>query len=398
MIRVIVATLLSVSLCACSSVADEKKAIASTGPSPSSLGGAIERTNTLYSDADKWLCLPGRTDTCDQDLTTTVVSADGSMEIETFAPPANPPVDCFYVYPTLSLDKGANADWKEGPEEGRVVHQQLARFADVCRVYAPKYRQITMLGASGALPRDTIVAAFQTAYGDVVDAWAYYLANYNQGRGVILIGHSQGSRMMTNLIKNEIDGKPAQPRIVAAYLNGTSVVVPEGKTVGGDFQSMPLCSSADQTGCILAYRSFRDTLGPVNDYAATETPGMAIACVNPAAPAGGEAPLHSYLTTQAIMGGPVPKWTTDDRGVSTPFASVPGLLTGECVSNQAGQYLTIRIKADPSDPRTDDITGDIYTDGQINPAMGLHLIDMNLVMGNLLDLARSQSAAWLARD
>lgn len=124
---------------------------------------------------------------------------------------------------------------------------------------------------------------------------------------------------------------------------------------------------------------------------------MVIACVNPAAPSGGEAPLHSYLTTQALMGGPVPEWTTDGKSVETPFASVPGLLTGECLSNDKGQYLAIRIKADPNDPRTDDITGDIYSNGKINPDMGLHLIDMNLVMGNLLDLARSQSSAWLAR-
>ena len=105
--------------------------------------------------------------------------------------------------------------------------------------------------------------------------------------------------------------------------------------------------------------------------------------------------MHSYLTTDALMGGPVPQWTTDDKHVETPFASVPGLLTGECVSNEKGQYLTIRIKADPDDPRTDDITGDIYTDGKLNPDMGLHLIDINLVMGNLLDLAREQSATWL---
>ncbi|MDG6078860.1 DUF3089 domain-containing protein [Erythrobacter litoralis] len=349
----------------------------------------------LYADADKWLCLPGREDICDQDLTTTIVAADGSMTREAFAPPADAPVDCFYIYPTVSLDQGANADWNAGAEETRVVQQQLARFADVCRIYAPKYRQITLRGTTGQIPRAEIVPAFRTAYGDVVDAWNHYLANYNEGRGVILIGHSQGSRMLTQLTKTEIDGKPVQDRIVAAYLNGTSVLVPEGEVVGGDFQSMPLCTDTNEIGCIVAYRSFRDTLGPVNDYAATSRPGMAIACVNPAAPTGGEAPLHSYLTTAALMGGPVPEWTTDGRTVDTPFASVPGLLTGECVSNESGQYLTIRIKADPDDVRTDDITGDIYTDGEINPDMGLHLIDMNLVMGNLLDLARSQSAAWL---
>jgi len=365
---------------------------------PASANPTGDAGDSIYADTDKWLCLPGREDTCDQDLATTVVAADGTMTLEPFDPPADAPVDCFYIYPTISLDQGANADWDEGPEEGRVIQQQLARFADVCRVYAPKYRQITMLGASGQLPRAEVIAAFRTAYGDVVDAWKYYLENYNQGRGVILIGHSQGSRMMNQLIKSEIDGKPAQDRIVAAYLNGTSVLVPEGKVVGGDFHSMPLCTRATEIGCIVAYRSFRDTIGPVNDYAATSRDGMTIACVNPAAPGGGEAPLHSYLTTDALMGGPVPQWTTDGREVETPFASVPGLLTGECISNENGQYLTIRIKADPNDPRTDDITGDIYTDGKLNPDMGLHLIDINLVMGNLLDLARSQTPVWLARN
>ncbi|NCQ64045.1 MAG: DUF3089 domain-containing protein, partial [Alphaproteobacteria bacterium] len=178
----------------------------------------------LYADADKWLCLPGRKDTCDQDLTTTVVSADGTLTREMFDPAADQPIDCFYIYPTLSLDQSGNADWNEGPEEGRVIHQQLARFADVCKVYAPKYRQITMLGVSGR-SGESVADLYRVAIADVKEAWNHYLANYNNGRGVILIGHSQGSRMLVNLIEDEIDGKPVQARIIAAYLNGTSVVV-----------------------------------------------------------------------------------------------------------------------------------------------------------------------------
>ncbi|WP_375291579.1 DUF3089 domain-containing protein [Qipengyuania sp.] len=349
----------------------------------------------LYADADKWLCLPGRQDSCDQDLTTTVVAADGTLTREAFDASPDQPIDCFYIYPTLSLDRSGNADWNEGPEEGRVLHQQLARFADVCQVYAPKYRQITMLGVSGR-SGEKMADLYRVAIADVKEAWNHYLANYSDGRGVILIGHSQGSRMLINLIQDEIDGKPSQERIVSAYLNGTSVVVPEGRDVGGTFTAMPLCRSADQTQCIVAYRSFRADSGPVNDYAATERPGMEIACVNPAAPGGGKASLHSYLTTDALMGGPKPRFVNDGPEIETPFASVPGLLSGECVSNESGQYLAISINADPSDPRTDDITGDIYTGGKINPAMGLHLIDINLVMGNLLDLARSQTRAYLA--
>ena len=201
--------------------------------------------------------------------------------------------------------------------------------------------------------------------------------------------------MLADLIANTIEGTPAQERIVAAYLNGTSVLVPEGEVVGGTFKSMPLCRDMAQTGCVVAYRSFRDTIGPINGYSATDRPGQEVACVNPAAPQGGAALLHSYLSSSAIRGGPEPSFFSDGRNVQTPFASVPGLLEGECVSNQKGQYLAIRIHADPDDLRADDITGDIYSNGEINPAMGLHLIDINLVMGNLLALARSQSQAYL---
>lgn len=383
MIRLIfgLGTVLAAALAVCSSGAAAQTQ-AAEAPRPA-----------VYSDKSKWLCLPGRSDLCSADMTTTIVNANGTTTTEAFKPARKPPIDCFYIYPTLSLDKSGNADWNPGPEEARVLEQQLVRFKDVCRVYAPAYRQITLAGVYGAFgPSPNL---YKTAINDVYDAWQYYLDHYNQGRGVILIGHSQGSRMLTDLIVNKIEGKPAQRRIVSAYLNGTSVVVPRGKSVGGTFKALPLCSRRDETGCIVAYRSFRDTIGPVNDYAATRQPGMEIACVNPAAPEGGEAPLHSYLSTAPVMGGPKPVFLADGRAVTTPFASVPGLLTAECVSDAKGQYLTIRIKANPSDPRADDITGDIYADGKINPAMGLHLIDINLTMGNLLDLARSQTRAYL---
>jgi hypothetical protein len=95
------------------------------------------------------------------------------------------------------------------------------------------------------------------AYNDVLDAWNYYLEHFNKGRGVVLIGHSQGSGVLTQLIKNEIDGKPVQTRLISALLLGTNLPVLKGKDVGGAFQHIPLCHSMTQTGCALAYASFR---------------------------------------------------------------------------------------------------------------------------------------------
>jgi hypothetical protein len=78
--------------------------------------------------------------------------------------------------------------------------------------------------------------------------------------------------------------------------------------------------------------------------------------------------------------------------VETPFVSLPGLLSATCVNENGFNYLAVHVNADPADPRTDTIKP-----GAVTPDWGLHLIDVNLAMGNLVDLAGSQGKAYLAR-
>ncbi len=105
-----------------------------------------------YKDDTSWLCRPGRKgDACDVDLTTTVVAADGTLTREAFTPDPNAPIDCFYVYPTVSADATPNSDMSQDPAEKNVVLQQFARFASKCRAFAPMYRQITLRGLQAAL-------------------------------------------------------------------------------------------------------------------------------------------------------------------------------------------------------------------------------------------------------
>src|SRR5215510_6315926 len=97
-----------------------------------------------YSKAETWLCRPGRHDACDVDLTTTVISANGKLVREPWAANPKATIDCFYVYPTVSLDPTPNSDMAAGEEELSVVRVQAARFGSQCRVYAPLYRQVTL--------------------------------------------------------------------------------------------------------------------------------------------------------------------------------------------------------------------------------------------------------------
>ena len=90
-------------------------------------------------------------------------------------------------------------------------------------------------------------------------------------------------------------------------------------------------------------------------------------------------------------------WLTPAQPINTPFVSVPGLLTAECISNEQGSYLAVTVHGDPADPRTDDIVGDVVRDGQVQADWGLHLIDVHLAMGNLIDIVRQQSRSYLSK-
>jgi hypothetical protein len=61
-------------------------------------------------------------------------------------------------------------------------------------------------------------------------------------------------------------------------------------------------------------------------------------------------------------------------------------------------YLEVTLKSDAKDARTDELIGDVLTaDGGVNTGWGLHLIDMSLTMGNLLNVVEQQSKAYAKR-
>jgi hypothetical protein len=356
-----------------------------------------------YSKAENWLCRPGREDACTVDLSTTVVSANGKLTREAFKANANAPIDCFYVYPTVSMDTTGNSDMVAGPEENNVVRAQFARLASQCRTFAPLYRQISLTALRGMMSGKQVPVDRALAYNDVLDAWKYYLEHDNRGRGVVLVGHSQGSGVLTRLISQEIDGKPFQSKLISALLLGTNLAVPKGKDVGGSFKNIPLCRAKDQVGCALAYVSFRSNVPPPSNSRFGKVPGenMMAACVNPAALKGGSAPLHAYLSNGGGGTATVPEsrqWVKPPQAIDTPFVSVPGLVSGECIADERGSYLSIKVNADPKDPRADDIAGDVVRDGKVAEDWGLHLIDANVAMGDLVDLVAAQSKAYVKQQ
>lgn len=368
-------------------------------PASAAASAPQAEAGTDYRIDRHWLCRPGRDDICAQPLTA-VFTGDSTVQTLHANPAAA--IDCFYIYPTISYDASANSDLDAGPEERRAAQHQFAAFGSECRLFAPVYRQVTLAALRSRFTGTPMQPSAQMAYGDVRDAWADYLARDNQGRGVVLIGHSQGARMLANLIAREIEGKPAQSRVVAALLLGTNIAVPKGADVGGDFKAMPLCRSAAQLGCVIAYASFRADAPPPVDtlfgrlganaaVGAFDAATSTVACTNPAALAGGPGALNALLPLREnLLGQPTTAGAWGARGQATTanFLAWPQL-AAECVEADGASYLSVRLPAE--------VPGDVTFNGQILRNWGLHLIDANLALGNLVQIVREKSRAFAAR-
>jgi DUF3089 family protein len=347
------------------------------------------------SSSTVWLCRPGLANNpCESDLTTTVVQPDGTEKVVRAKPAKRPPVDCFYIYPSVSAQPTVNANLNVDPELTAVAEFQASRFSQTCRVFAPVYPQLTVVATNSASGRSAEARA--VAYEGVLSAWRDYLAHDNKGRGVVFIGHSQGAGMLTQLLSSEIDPNPKlRRRLVSALLLGGNVTVAAGRDSGGDFQNIRACHRRKQTGCVIAYSTFdqppppNSLFGRVGGGARTgESAGLEVLCVNPAAPRGGSGALESYRRTTPFP-GPIGAVTGQLPSAPTPWVRYPRLYTAKCESGNGATWLQITDIGGPTDQRLR------FQNPVLGPTWGLHLADVNVALGNLVDLVRSQAAAYV---
>jgi len=345
-----------------------------------------------------WLCRPGLAhNPCTGSLAATVVHPDGTRTVQRATPASHPRVDCFYVYPTVSAQPTTNADLTIDPEETAVAQAQAARFSQVCQVYAPMYRQLTLAAIAGG--GAALGSGAAIAYQSMLSAWQDYLAHDNHGRGIVFIGHSQGAALLIALLRNVIDPNPALRRlVVSAVLLGGNVTVPVGQDVGGDFQHLPACRGATQTGCVIAYSSFDHTpptdslFGRVGQGVSSLSGSGAAAaatqvlCTNPAALAGGTGPLQSYVPTRAFP-GPIGPETNLATNLPTAFVSYPQLYTATCENAGGASWLQINDIGTTTDPRP-------RVADTLGPTWGLHLADVNIAIGNLVSVVGRQAVAY----
>jgi hypothetical protein len=354
-----------------------------------------------------WLCRPGLTpDPCKEDRTTTVVTYTGATRHEAIQKPIRhgaPPVDCFYVYPTVSEQPGPNANLEIEPQEKQIAIDQASRFSQDCRVFAPMYRQLTLKAIN--TPGGVTLEDELTAYSDVASAWREYMRRYNKGRGVVLIGHSQGALMLSTLIKQDIDHSPAmRKQLVSAILLGGNVLIPEGQLEGGSFQNVPACQAATNTGCVIAYSSFAKEPPANAFFGRPNSPllepggvpaGSQVLCVNPAllTQDGSVGALLPYAPTTPFPG-------TLGAGSPTPTASTPwveglGEYTGQCKHENGASWLQVSLAGGVSEEVKNELLArNELAEELVGPEWGLHLYDVNIALGNLVNTLTIQAQAY----
>ncbi|WP_035129722.1 DUF3089 domain-containing protein [Conexibacter woesei] len=352
------------------------------------------------SASTTWLCKPGlASNPCTPGLATTTISPTGQT-LGRVTPKAtrNPKIDCFYVYPTVSNQSGPQATKRIDPEERSIALYQAARYSSACRVYAPMYRQVTIAGL--LKPSSVTNRMRTTGYADVRAAWLDYLNHDNKGRGVVFIGHSQGSFVLRQLIAQEVDRKAAvRKRLVSAILLGGNVLVKKGSDHGGDFQNIKACHSATQLRCVIAFSTFGDTPparavfgrpdANVTVVGGRPVKNTEVLCTNPAALGGGSAPLTSIFPSAPFAPGTAIGIETTQVGLPQPAVGTPWIeaqaYTGECSS--AGGADVLKITGE---------TGAPVLKALPDATWGLHLVDANIALGDLVTDVQSQAKQFTA--
>ena len=140
--------------------------------------------------------------------------------------------DVFYVYPTVSTisyeDNGsswyADITLSEVREEANDNQRFNKMLYGEYNFYAPYYRQ--MIFEAYQQPEAMLNQIVETPVQDITDAFQYYMTHYNHGRPFFLMGHSQGSQVLIELLKKGMTAEQRQ-QMVAAYCIGYHVYAEE---------------------------------------------------------------------------------------------------------------------------------------------------------------------------
>lgn len=284
----------------------------------------------------------------------------------------------FFIHPTSYITTLGDAYWNARLDDKdtdatarRFVFSQASAFNAAGTVWAPRYRQANY----GAFLTDKPDGdrALAAAYRDVAQAFAAFL-KANPTGPLILAGHSQGSRHLLQLLREQVAGKPVADRVVAAYVVGWPVSVEADLPALG----LPACARQDQAHCIVSWQSYAEPADPSavvesferkTGYTGKPRKGTHMLCTNPITGAfNGAAPASANLGT------------LDAREQGQPPRLLTGIVPARCDTSG------VLMIGEPVDMGPFTLPGNNY-----------HVYDYSLFWGNVRQDAQKRLAAFLKK-
>ena len=167
----------------------------------------------------------------------------------------------------------------------------------------------------------------------------------------------------------------------------------KGRDRGGDFQERPrLPREALEPNCVVAFSTFNATPPENAVFGRTGTSGREVLCTNPAALGGGSAPITPISPSAPFAPRSTIAAAITITGVKLPTAKDPvdrdpERVHGALLATPAGRTCSTSIRCNaalglPSSPAA---------------SWGLHLVDANIALGNLVGLVKTQIGAYESR-
>lgn len=282
----------------------------------------------------------------------------------------------FFIHPTSYITAFGGAHWNMRLEDKdalatarRFVQGQASAFNAVGDIWVPRYRQANY---GAFLTHDAAGdQALAAAYRDVAQAFAVFL-KANPTGPLILAGHSQGSRHLLQLLREQVAGKPVASRIAAVYAVGWPVSVEADIPALG----LPACVRRSQAHCVVSWQSYAEPADPSpiietferrDGYTGRPRKGTHMLCTNPISGAlNGAAPASTN------------RGTLDSRDDAKPPRLLTGVVPARCDSKG------ILMIGEPVDMGPFTLPGNNY-----------HVYDYSLFWGDVREDARQRLAAFL---
>lgn len=231
-----------------------------------------------YSHSKLWLALPEKSDYADV-VPEYQNRVNGQLSAK---------ADVFFIHPTTYYAGATKNDRFRKPSTKRIARSvllsQASSFNGCFKIYAPRYRQVSL----HVLRKNTheTYMALDFAYADIKNAFDYYLKNHNNGRPFVIAAHSQGSYHALRLLYDFMEGDSLSDKLIAAYIGGFPVLKLQMDSM---YKTIQYCDSAQQTGCLLNWQTlgkngyYQDMIAHTNVYykGTHFAPKGKLLCTNP---------------------------------------------------------------------------------------------------------------------